>query len=101
MIGYDANSVLMQRRIDVICPVCGRTWATYETTHNGFIERDEAECPVCGVAAEEDMGQFVMFDFECEACPLFGTGDCTKENCSLVHQGEEPLRMSEDDWREE
>ena len=56
---------------------------------------------MCGVAAEEDMGQFVMFDFECEACPLFGTGDCTKENCSLVHQGEEPLRMSEDDWREE
>lgn len=36
-------------------------------------------------------------DDECAVCDLFKTEDCTKDNCSLVHDGFEPPRYNEDE----
>ena len=36
-------------------------------------------------------------ELKCRCCDLFGTADCTRDNCDLMQDGHEPMRYSEDE----
>lgn len=53
--------------------------------------------PRWGAPNYDDWGNKIQDpDLECQICDLFGTEDCTKDNCSLVGDGFEPHRYNED-----
>lgn len=52
-IGYDADGPEYRTEIEVVCPMCGCIWVTYQTAQNGaFTGPDNDICDdcMCGIA---------------------------------------------------